>query len=267
MVVLQHLPFDIWTLVSHHLDILDIKNLSLAMPWLETLMKQEAWRQKKYECLYVVPSPHNYQIYDYVFVYDPVSSFHGIQFIPQPRGGSSTFNLLELTEGWPISVAPRSAEVPRLAYPSFFLIPIDNQPACGRPASTHINFDMPAVQKLLRAAKILDLSNTNITNEDLHLVRHAHTLNLSDTDVSDASCLKDVHTLNLANTLVTDVDHLGSTHTLNLNGTDVSDISALGDVHTLFLDFTQVTDFTPLLTGTNVHYTCRGARSRQLRFD
>jgi len=98
----------------------------------------------------------------------------------------------------------------------------------------------------------LNVYNTNITNEDLKILKSikVHTLDLSYCDnVSDVSNLGGVHTLNLRHCdNISDVSALGGVHTLNLSGCrNVSDVSALGGVHSLNLYNCQnVTDVSAL---------------------
>ena len=65
--------------------------------------------------------------------------------------------------------------------------------------------------------------------------KRIHTLDLTETGVTDVSMLGNVHTLDLSGTEVTDVSKLGNVHTLNLSFTKVKDVSMLGNVHTINL--------------------------------
>ena len=99
--------------------------------------------------------------------------------------------------------------------------------------------------------------NVKLTNETLHLLPrilrpNLHTLDLSETNVSDVStigsCIKanpmlgGLHTLNLSDTDVSDVSALGGLHTLDLSFTKVSNVSMLSGLHTLDLSRTKVSD-------------------------
>ena len=85
----------------------------------------------------------------------------------------------------------------------------------------------------------LDASKTNITNEELKILKtvKVYSLNLN--------CCKNI----------TDVRSLGGVHTLDLSGCrNVSDVSALGGVHTLDLSCCRnVVDVSAL---GKVHYLC-----------
>jgi Leucine-rich repeat (LRR) protein len=92
--------------------------------------------------------------------------------------------------------------------------------------------------------------------------QYLHTLDLSETQVSDVSVLascKSLHTLNLNNTQVSDVSALAacqSLHTLYLEKTQVSDVSALAacqSLHTLNLRSSQVSDVTALASCPSLH--------------
>ena len=98
--------------------------------------------------------------------------------------------------------------------------------------------------KSLSSLKVLNLPRTFVTNIDLADLKHLHlhTLDLSDTQVTNVSALGKVHTLDLSDTKVTDVSALGNVHTLDLSWTKVTDVSVLGGVHTLNLSCTEVTD-------------------------
>jgi hypothetical protein len=83
----------------------------------------------------------------------------------------------------------------------------------------------------------LDLSETNVV--DASALGKVHTLNLSYTNAVNVSALGDVHTLDLSLTEIKDVSSLGNVHTLNLSDT-------LGKVHTLDLSYTQIFDVSAL---------------------
>jgi hypothetical protein len=92
--------------------------------------------------------------------------------------------------------------------------------------------------------------------------QYLHTLDLSETEVSDltalASC-RSLHTLDLSNTEVSDVSVLASCQsldTLDLEGTLVSDVSVLASfksLHTLCLWSTQVSDVSVLASCQSLH--------------
>jgi hypothetical protein len=95
-----------------------------------------------------------------------------------------------------------------------------------------------------------DCNNTYLTDKDVLMLKHCHTLNLSGckkiTDLSVAK-LKKCHTLNLANTNITNasVIKLGSCHTLNLsNNMSITNdgFAKLNKCHTLNLMNTCITD-------------------------
>ena len=97
---------------------------------------------------------------------------------------------------------------------------------------------------------MMNLSESSMTDFDMHIVGSVHTLNLSKCrDLSDIRALGGVHTLNLSEyNQVSNVSALGGVHTLNLSRCDqVSDVSALGGVHTLNLFMCdQVSDVSAL---------------------
>jgi hypothetical protein len=90
----------------------------------------------------------------------------------------------------------------------------------------------------------LDLNTTPVF--DVRALGKVHTLNLCNTQVTDVSMLGKVHTLCLANTQITDVSMLGKVHTLDLCNTKVTDVSMLGKVHTLNIACTNVADVSML---------------------
>lgn len=69
---------------------------------------------------------------------------------------------------------------------------------------------------------------------NIHMLKNAHTLDLSDTNVIDVSALGRVHTLNLSNTNVKDVSMLGNVKDLNLyNCASIEHGVIVCDMHTL----------------------------------
>jgi Leucine-rich repeat (LRR) protein len=109
----------------------------------------------------------------------------------------------------------------------------------------------------------LDLSETEVTDlRALASCKSLHTLALSNTRVRNVSALascKSLHTLDLSNTRVRNVSALASCkslHTLHLRGTQVSDVSALAScesLHSLHLRETQVSDVSALALFQSLH--------------
>jgi Leucine-rich repeat (LRR) protein len=109
----------------------------------------------------------------------------------------------------------------------------------------------------------LDLSNTEVSDVSvLASCQSLHTLDLSETEVSDVSVLascQSLHTLKLNATEVTDVSALASCqslHTLDLSETEVSDVSVLAScqsLHTLDLRATEVSDVSVLASCQSLH--------------
>jgi Leucine-rich repeat (LRR) protein len=94
----------------------------------------------------------------------------------------------------------------------------------------------------LKNCHTLDLSDTNITDVSVKELKNCHTLNLYwCKNITDDSIkeLKNCHTLNLSRTKITDegVKELKNCHTLKLSFTKITDVSVkeLKNCHTLYI--------------------------------
>lgn len=68
------------------------------------------------------------------------------------------------------------------------------------------------------------------------LLHHVHTLDLTHSDVFDATMLKNIHTLDLSYTHVYTASNLGNVHFLNIFNTYIFNINMLASVHMLVLN-------------------------------